>query len=197
MKKKIITILTVMLLCASMLLFTACGDKNTDAGVDGNNADNADNTADEAGVDVFVSIASEGKLVYGSYMSVIDMDGDGEMTVSDAIACAHLAGFEGGSEAGYATAETEYGLSVTKLWGVENGGSYGFYLNNAYVDSLLAPLTEGDVVSAFSYADLTGWSDAFSYFDKITAESSGEVTLTLTYLAFDELQYRTDTCKRC
>lgn len=206
MKKKIIAILMVMLLCASMLTLTACGGKNTDEEDKGNDAENvgnvddtnvndaddnaaddgSDDTANEAEVDVFVSVASEGALVFGNYMTVIDMDKDGALTISDAIACAHLAGFEGGNEAGYATAETEYGLSVTKLWGIENGGSYGFYLNNAYVDSLLAPLTEGDVVSAFSYADLTGWSDAFCYFDKITAESDGEITLTLTYLAFDE-----------
>ena len=172
--KKVLSVVMIMLLCVALLC--SCCNKN----------EAADAVDTPAGTKVFVTIASEGSLVVYEEVTATDVDADGVISVSDAIASAHNAKFDGGAEAGYAAADTEYGISIFKLWGVENGGSYGFYLNNAFVDSLLNPVAEGDVVSAFSYSDLVGWSDMYSYFDKAQVTTDGEVTLTLTYIGFDE-----------
>ena len=171
--KKVLSVVMIMLLCAALLC--SCGKK-----------EEADAVESPAGTKVFVTIASEGDLVVYEEVTATDVDADGVISVSDAIASAHNAKFEGGAAAGYVAADTEYGISIFKLWGVENGGSYGFYLNNAFVDSLLNPIAEGDIVSAYSYSDLVGWSDMYSYFDKTQVTTDGEVTLTLTYIGFDE-----------
>lgn len=44
---------------------------------------------------------------------------------------------------GYATDTGDYGLYITKLWGTENGGSYGYCLNNAACMSLTDPVVQG------------------------------------------------------
>ena len=74
---------------------------------------------------------------------------------------------------------SEYGLGMTVLWGVENGGSYGYYVNDASAWSLTDPVKAGD---------LTTWSDTYSYFDTIVAvgEAGEQLTLTLNAVTFDE-----------
>ena len=172
--KKVLSVIMIMLLCMSLLC--SCGKK--DEAVDTGETENS--------VTVFAVISSEGSLEVYEEVEATDVDGDGVISVSDAIACTHDAKFDGGAAAGYLAQETEFGISISKLWGVENGGSYGFYLNNAFIDTLLAPVVDGDIVSAYSYSDLVGWSDMYSYFDKVQAETDGEITLTLTYIGFDE-----------
>ena len=172
--KKVLSVMLIMLMCISLLC--SCGKK--DAAIDTGESENS--------IKVFAVISSEGSLEVYEEIEATDVDGDGTITVNDAIASTHNAKYDGGAEAGYLAEDTEYGISISKLWGVENGGSYGFYLNNAYIDTLLAPVAEGDIVSAFSYSDLTGWTDVFSYFDKAQASSDGEITLTLSYIGYDE-----------
>ena len=118
---------------------------------------------------------------------VIDSDGDGVLSISDALYAAHENAYEGGAEAGYLSEDLGYGLSLSKLWGEENGGSYGYYLNNASAMSLLDPIADGDHVKAYAYMDLTAWSDTYCYFDADTAEiaAGNALDLTLTALVFD------------
>ena len=102
---------------------------------------------------------------------------------------AHLSGSgRVGAAAGYASGETEYGLSLNKLWGVENGGSYGYCVNNKSAMSLADTISDGDYVSAYCYSDLTAWSDVYSWFDIDTTEITvgGELALALSYAGFDE-----------
>lgn len=135
-------------------------------------------------VSVYVTIADAGELVVACEpVEAEDIDGDGIVSISDALYCAHEAFYDGGAAAGYAAEETEYGLSLTKLWGVENGGSYGYYVNNASAWSLADAVAKNDHVYAFGYADLEGWSDTFAYFDSYEAQNEAE--LTLYYTAFD------------
>lgn len=138
---------------------------------------------------VFVSISSEGQLV--SAMEPVlaeDADEDGTVSISDALYAAHELLYQGGAAAGYAAGMTEYGLSLEKLWGVENGGSYGYYVNDASAWSLADPVADGDMVYAFSYQDLIGWSDAYSYFDTymVITETGAEVPMTLYVSGWDE-----------
>lgn len=117
-----------------------------------------------------------------------DADGDGKITIDDALRLAHDAAYKGGSAAGYGSANTDYGLSLTKLWGVENGGGYGYYVNDGMAMSLADEIKAGDHVYAFVYTDLKGWSDTYSYFDKYTAtvKKGDSIELTLSKIGYDE-----------
>ncbi|MBQ3760751.1 MAG: hypothetical protein II875_01920 [Clostridia bacterium] len=158
--------LTVLMLCAALLcaLFAAC--------------------AEETPV-VYVTI-SDGSLVLAECpIALSDADADGALTINDALYLAHEFAYDGGAEAGYLSAYGDWGLSLAKLWGVENGGSYGYYVNDTMSYGLTDPVTNGDRVYAYVYTDLVGWSDAYSFFDQ-AAVSAGNVTLKLSMVTFDE-----------
>ena len=136
---------------------------------------------------VYVTIAdAEGKLaVVQEPITLYDTDKDGQLTINDALILAHNEFYEGGAVEGYAAGQSDYGLSMMKLWGSENGGSYGYYVNGASAWSLVDPLSDGDYVDAFVYTDLETWSDMYTTFD--VREASGtSVGLTLTGAGFDE-----------
>ena len=139
----------------------------------------------ESTVKVYVSIAGkDGNAALSmEAVAVSDIDGDGALTIHDALYAAHEAKYEGGAAAGYAASASEYGLSMDKLWGAANGSSYGYYLNDASPQSLADAVKDGDHVSAFVYTDLTAWSDTYCYFDVKTAEGKVGDTLTLTLFA--------------
>ncbi|MBQ9514954.1 MAG: hypothetical protein IJR57_02480 [Ruminococcus sp.] len=143
--------------------------------------------------DIWVTIADkDGNLaVAAEKVTVTDTDSDGALTISDALYCAHEAFYEGGAAAGYATKNTEYGLSLDKLWGASNGGSYGYYLNGASAWSLTDAVKADDYLYAFVYTDLVGWSDKFSTFDKFMGDAKAldGVELTLTYVAEYDASY--------
>lgn len=135
------------------------------------------------GITVSLSIAGEFKLTRHS-VTVRDYDTDGALTINDGLLCAHEAYYPEGT-AGFGYADQGYGLSVTKLWGVENGGSYGYCQNNSYAQSLLDPISEGSYLAAFSYSDMVNFSDVYCWFEG-TEVFDGRLTLTLYALGFDE-----------
>lgn len=137
---------------------------------------------------VYVTIVNGDLKLVQHPVSLYDTDGDGVLTVSDALYIAHEDCYEGGAQAGYAAQMGDYGLMLTRLWGVENGGAFGFYVNNVMSMGLADPIAEGDYVSAYVYTDTTGRSDTFTYFDTYTAEP-GEITLTLSASGFDPVTY--------
>ena len=139
---------------------------------------------------VYVSIADENGDLVLPYQPVTatDIDGDGALTINDALYAAHTTYYDGGSD-GYGSAQSDWGLSLTKLWGVENGGSYGYYVNNASAMSLADPVSAGSYVAAFVYTDTAAFSDTYCYFDaqQITDGVVGDsITLTLSAAGFDE-----------
>ena len=137
----------------------------------------------------FVTISNGlGELVMARQaIELSDTDSDGAITINDALFLAHESAYEGGAEAGYLAEDLGYGLSLSKLWGEENGGSYGYYLNNASAFNLTDGVADGDHVKAYVYTDLEAWSDTYCYFQADSAETAaGEsVVLTLTALVFD------------
>lgn len=139
---------------------------------------------------VYVTISDgQGRLVLcNAAVEVTDVDADGALTVNDALYAAHEAAFEGGAEAGYATADTGYGPSITMLWGEENGGSYGYYVNDASAYSLADPVSDGDYLNAFVYTDLEAWSDQYCTFDvkRVEVAAGASLELTLNMVVFDE-----------
>lgn len=137
---------------------------------------------------VYVNIANAGELVVArEAIAVTDVDEDGALTIQDLLVLVHDAKFEGGSAEGFAVMASDYGPMITKLWGVENGGSYGYYLNNAMAMSLLDPVADGDCVTAYVFADTATFSDVYTYFDVNTADGKvgDELTVTLYQVGFD------------
>lgn len=139
--------------------------------------------------DVYVTISDgTGALpVAQEKITVTDVDADGVLTINDALYIAHKEYYNGGSEAGYASIETEYGVSLNKLWGVENGGGYGYYKNNESALSLSDTITDGDYINAYAFSDLTAWSDVYSWFDIDSADldAGDEIALVLFYAGYD------------
>ena len=136
---------------------------------------------------VYVTIAdADGALAVAQEpVSMSDVDGDGQITINDALILAHDEFYEGGAVEGYASGKSEYGLSMTKLWGSENGGSYGYYVNGAAAWALDDPVADGDYVDAFVYTDLETWSDMYCCFEQ-RVHSGETVALTLIGASYDE-----------
>ncbi|MDO5148808.1 MAG: hypothetical protein Q4D76_05375 [Oscillospiraceae bacterium] len=143
---------------------------------------------DTVNVNVTIADKDGNPVLVQEEISVTDIDNDGKLTINDALYLAHEKEFEGGASAGYGFAETQYGLSLTKLWGTENGGSYGYYVNNKAAMSLGDAVAEGDFVNAFVYTDTSAWSDTYCWFDINSAEinSGDELKLTLSAAGYDE-----------
>ncbi len=158
------------LLCALLMLFTFAA------------------ATEEAPV-AFVSISDDtGALVLThAAVALTDADGDGALTICDVLLAAHVAYHADGAEA-FGAADSEWGKSLTKLWGVENGGSYGYYLNDASAMSLADPVAAGDHVKAFVYTDLTAYSDTYTFFTAPVAAAAvnADVALTLNAAGYDE-----------
>lgn len=142
----------------------------------------------EDAITVYVNLSNAGELVMAhEAIAVTDVDGDGALTIQDALTLAHDAKFEGGAAEGFAAVDSDYGPMITKMWGVENGGSYGYYLNNNMAYSLLDPVAEGDCLTAYVYTDTMGFSDVYTYFEVSEAQGTAgkELALTLYQVGFD------------
>ncbi len=138
---------------------------------------------------VYVTISDEnGSLaLVQAEVEVTDIDGDGALTINDALYLAHETYFDGGAEAGYASEDGYYGLSLVTLWGVTNGYGYGYYVNNSSAWNLADTVVTGDYIQAFIYTDLTDWSDSYSFFSENTLELAvaENCTLTLSSYGYD------------
>ncbi len=152
-KKIISLVVACVMLALAALCFSACG-----AG---------------KGPFVYVTVADENGEIVARYEKVAFTDG---MTVDDALAALH----EKKCKGGYASEGTTYGISMVKLWGIENGGAYGYYVNNASPASLASEISENDHIYAFIYTDTAAFSDTYAFFSAPTAEISAGASLSLT-----------------
>lgn len=139
---------------------------------------------------VYVTISDDAKklVLAQEPISVTDIDNDGKLTINDALYTTHENKFEGGAAAGYKTIEKEFGPMIDKLWGIENGGSYGYYVNDKFSGGLLDEIKDGDVLEAFVYPDPKDYNYFYSFFDAKKGEDTEpnkEVTLTLSYYTFN------------
>lgn len=143
----------------------------------------------EAAPTVFVSISDDTGALVLAYAPVAlsDADGDGALTICDALMLAHAAHHPDGAAA-FLAEQSEWGLSMYRLWGVENGGSYGYMLNDVSAWSLVDPVKDGDHVKAYAFTDLTNFSDTYAYFTAPVAAAAmnAEVALTLNAAGYDE-----------
>lgn len=197
MKMKKILSLVLILACFALLL-AGCGEKTPDSTTAAQTVAAqtvAETTAAQTTVEpaepqtVLVTIADKnGEAVLKlAEIKASDLDEDGKVTIYEALKAAHATCPNGGAD-GFAAEVGQYGLSMVKLWGDENGGNFGYYVNETSSMSLADEVHTGDRIVAFAYTDLVGWSDAFCYFDPIIAtKTSGEnVEVTLTALLPDE-----------
>ena len=130
-------------------------------------------------VDIYVTIANKGNVVmFQQNIMVTDVNNNGMFDVDDALYAAHEAGFAGGAAAGYASYESQWGLSISKLWG-DTSYCYGYWLNNASCWSLEDVVAEGNHLVAFVYTDGINWSDAYTKFDKFDYTATAGKTLTV------------------
>lgn len=142
----------------------------------------------EAAPTVFVSVSDDTGALVLAYVpvTVTDADSDGTLTICDALMLAHAAHHPDGAAA-FLAEQSEWGLSLYVLWGIDNGGSYGYMLNDASPMSLLDPVKDGDHVKAYAFTDLTNFSDTYAYFAAPTAEVAvnAEIALTLNAAGYD------------
>ncbi len=138
-------------------------------------------------IDVYVSIADKGEIVMvKDKITVIDRDASGDFNVDEVLYAAHESGFTGGATEGYSSKMTEYGLAITKLWGDDETGSYGYWLNDASCWSLGDKVVEGDELVAFVYQNTEVW-DSYSKFAQgsYTAKAEVAVSVTLEKAGYD------------
>ena len=143
----------------------------------------------EAAPTVYVSISDDTGVLVLAYapVTVTDADGDGALTICDALACAHAAHHPEGAAA-FLAEDSEWGKSLYVLWNVDNGGSYGYMLNDVSAWSLVDPVKDGDHVKAYAFTDLTAFSDTYAYFTAPVAAAvvNTEIALTLNAAGYDE-----------
>ena len=134
---------------------------------------------------VYVSVYDGSKIVCAwKTVALKDEDKDGKMTINDVLAALHAAECKDG----YASAEGQYGLYITKLWGDESG-AFGYYLNDGMAMGLSAEVKANDRIYAYVYSDKENYSDAYSYFDTpiVKGKAGEEVTVKLLgMLSYDE-----------
>lgn len=166
MKKK--TMAALFMALVLLLALCACGGGNAEPSLT---------------VDAAVFNAGENVLLCRE-LSVTDLDGDGTITVCDAMAAAHALA---GKADDFAAEKTEFGLSFTRMWGVD-GSAYGCCINNEMAMNLTDPIQNGDYIVGYVYSDLTNWSDVYSFFDNntLTVKAGETVSLDVSYIGFDE-----------
>ena len=147
----------------------------------------AEETTPAADAKVYVTISNAGRLaLVDGEVTVTDINADGVLTYDEALQAAHNAYCAGGYEA----TESSYGLFVTKLWGVANGGSYLFFKNGVAleeaVNSANSSVSAGDRLYAAVLKDAAHYSDIQALFDKdrLTATAGEAFTLTLTGMPY-------------
>ncbi len=143
--------------------------------------------ADSVTVNVTINTGKDSIMLIRDNVDVTDIDSDGKLTINDALYCAHENGYDGGAAAGYKSEKSQWGLSLQKLWGIENGGSYGYYVNDGMAMSLEDELSDGDELYAYVYSDTKTFKDTYSYFDikDATVDQGKSIDFTLSKIAFD------------
>ena len=191
--KRILSLLLVLVCFAALLVGCevtktegTTGTESTTAAATTAAATTASNAA-KAEIHVTIVNKSGAAVLKYATITATDLDADDKINIYEALKAAHATCTNGGAE-GFVAEEGQWGLSMVKLWGEENGGSFGYYVNEASAWSLTDEVHPGDRLVAFSYTDTVGYGDRLSYFAPITAKvNAGEtVTLTLTALIPDE-----------
>ncbi|HAM14956.1 MAG TPA: hypothetical protein DCP91_03675, partial [Eggerthellaceae bacterium] len=143
---------------------------------------------------VTVSISKYGELVQGKDGNLVaqlpvELTGKLTYTIDDALRAAHEAAYEGGAAEGYATAMTQWGLGLSKLWG-DTSGNFAYQVNygDAEVMGVTDAIPDGAAIDAYILESWYPDTENYSAFDKATATvKTGEpLELTLSDFSYDE-----------
>ncbi len=152
--------------------------------------------ADTVTAEVAVTISDGAGALVMTQETVIatDRNNDGAVDLDEVLYAAHEQAYEGGAAAGYASAATQWGLGISKLWG-DTSYNYGYYVNHKGASDLSDKVQDGDIVKAYIYQDGTTYSDEYAFFDRetITAEAGTAITLVLKGVEFDASWSPVDT----
>jgi len=139
-----------------------------------------------------IASTSENKPMTNCEVTVKDIDKDGVLTYHEALVAAHK---EYKSESDYVASEGQWGLAVSKLWGVDTGNTL-FYKNGTALsasvgDTASSIVSEGDFLYASVNADNTYYADRYASFDINTKKVAAgeEFTLTLNVGTTDATVY--------
>ena len=145
----------------------------------------ADNT-----VKAYITISKYGEIVKDKNGELVaeaevTLTGKESYTLDDAFKEAHELYYEGGADEGYATADSEYGLSVTKVWG-DTSGKFGYQMNLGTV-AVWGPtqaVSDGDYIDLCIYEN--GWPDTESYakFDAYRKNIDGDIAELTLYESY-------------
>lgn len=145
-------------------------------------------------IDVTVSISKYGKFVEGEngdpvVQVPVTLYGGLTYTIADALEAVHDECFKGGAEVGYAAAETQYGLGLSKLWGDESG-NFAYQVNRGSVSvwGLSDVISDGDEIDAYILQSYYPDSEDYAAFGEAAAEGTAgkPITLQLYSSSFDE-----------
>ena len=137
-------------------------------------------------VKAYITISKYGEIVKdknGEYVAEaeVTLTGKSSYTLDDAFKEAHELYYEGGAEAGYAAADSEWGLSVTKVWG-DTSGKFGYQMNLGAV-SVWGPtqaVNDGDYIDLAVYENYYPDTESYAKFDAYKKSVMGDKTeLTL------------------
>ena len=139
--------------------------------------------SNELSEDVLVSIANKGgvELSYAC-VTASDRNDDGIIDIDEVLYAAHEKYYEGGADAGYATASSEYGAYISKLWGDESG-NFGYFVDDNMAMSLNDKVNEGQHVYAYVNANAYPNNDAYAYFEDSSADTAAYVSFTVKLTA--------------
>lgn len=119
----------------------------------------------------------------------VGLSGKESYTLDDAFTALHDICYDGGSNAGYSSANGAYGPYITKFWGDESG-NFGYQINGGTesVMGLSHEVKNGDVIDAVIYKNTYPDTESYTKFDKYTAESyiGEQLELTLSQAGYDE-----------
>ena len=116
-----------------------------------------------------LATANDGAAMFNRSVEVSDINSDGVLTYDEALTAAHAAYCPGG----YASAETEWGVSVSRLWGVDTMNCL-FFLNDSALENDVgnrdtSALHAGDYLVASVNKDNTYYADHYVSFAKRTS----------------------------
>ena len=142
----------------------------------------------EETITVYMSMSKYGEIVDTkdgdafAYLPV-KLSGKDEYTIDDAFLAAHIKYYDDG-ENGYGTEDSDWGLSINKLWG-DTSYNFGYQVNGG-AESVMGPghiLASGDYIDAAIYKNAYPDTESYSVFDtfKDEAFSGEEYTVYLSY----------------
>ena len=151
--------------------------------------------AEEANsVTAYVSVTKYGEVLNDksgipmAYVPV-ELSGKESYNLDDVFTELHNLYYEGGSEVGYASANGDLGLSVTKFW-EDTSGKFGYYLNGGteYVSGLSHEVENGDYIDAIIYQNYYPDTEDYAKFEKTNIDViEGEpFDITLYVSGYDE-----------